>query len=795
MKPLTRYTVLFLSACSFLIPKSTADACGFWVSAGEYRFWILQPDLTNEPDLTPFFFASTHIYKGDLSAGKETYPEKNIDEWFAVIKGSAPKTAIDSILNQTDPQDFFDKIQLLSKENAFVGFLSKNNKELFDYLLLSKKTEQIIGMPDPWEENIRPAARFDELVNEFRTLHKNARLQFTKLRTAYQLIRLYRVSGESEKARQLYFNTVDPVQTSSWIKSAALYTVALEMTGAEANYLYSKVFDRGDYNRSYCLEYFQSELYDTSLLLAKNTHEKNLQAAMRLINSPGRSLDEIKKIYRSEPGFKQLPFLILREINKVEDWLVTSKVTDFDPAVREPEEPYDYNNNAKENYASDQLYAGELYKAILAMIAGGKTKQPAVLHLYASHLMLITGNYQAARSHLKQAGAFKGLTQPVRTQLKINRYLLDLENGFTRSVEKQFMDIINTDHKKLAVYDASIMKDQLVLYTAKKMMRQQDRARGLLLLGRTRRAFGDLQVGNYKRPYVEVEEKANESDYDRMISIIEKKNKTAFETFLTKGKFAAPWDYYEDGGYLDRSETVSPEESWSKFKLLDLKCAWYIRNHKIEKAYEAIKQIPDSFYKRSPYVDYIGGNAFYVDVYDPHRVEIEKEKAWHSKKDILKKMIELENLAVKNPGRAAECYYLLANAWYNMSWHGKNWLMVKQWWSMYEMEYQKGSKPGEFERDYYGSEIARKYYNKARVLTKQKDLRALCYYMGERCKNNLKRYEWALWHDDEKMPDKKIDFAKAERTGVDPDYYKQLVQECELYQSFISKWNGDLARK
>ena len=60
-----------------------------------------------------------------------------------------------------------------------------------------------------------------------------------------------------------------------------------------------------------------------------------------------------------------------------------------------------------------------------------------------------------------------------------------------------------------------------------------------------------------------------------------------------------------------------------------------------------------------------------------------------NKKQVIEEMIRLEQLTNANPQKAAVCYYQLANAWYNMSWYGKNWMMVRQWWSSNDTFYNK----------------------------------------------------------------------------------------------------------
>ena len=103
MKPLTRYILLFVSTLAIILPKRTARACGFIVYSNEYRFWLLQPDLTNEADLTPFFFGSKYLFLDDSYPVTEKYVQQNVQEWLTEIKSRALAKDIDTLLNATDP--------------------------------------------------------------------------------------------------------------------------------------------------------------------------------------------------------------------------------------------------------------------------------------------------------------------------------------------------------------------------------------------------------------------------------------------------------------------------------------------------------------------------------------------------------------------------------------------------------------------------------------------------------------------------------------------------------------------
>jgi hypothetical protein len=798
MKPLPIYIPVLISLFTILLPKRTAQACGFYVAPGEYRFWLLQPDITNQPDLTPFYFASGYLYRQDMNAAKETYIDENNEEWFREIKGKVSKNDIDTLLNATDPQYFFDEQKMLAKENRFLRFLQlPENSELYKYIILSKKVEQIAANPDPWEEDNFPNNNTSEVIREAHNLYKQVHLSFLKLRIAFQLTRLYAYNSQPKQVSGTYDSLIEPIKTNSWIKTAALYQKTFGNTMLLRNYWLSKVFDKGNYHKTKCLVRFATSLADSTLFLARNEHEKNVILAMKAFNYPGRSLHLLKRIYESEPGYKELPFLLLREVNKVEDWLVTNKVTDFGmPAVYLDTSDrysynYDYLNNAALNYKNDKMYAKELLSFIVKMVHDRANKQQALLHLYASHICMILKDNKAAAQHLQLAKAFPKKPRNVQTQIQINTYLLHLEDGFSKRTEDEFMQIMQSSAAKLAIYDPEIMKSQLVLYTARKMIAQKDRARGLMLLARTNRALGQITGLGYKDVYEEIEEKAIDSDYDQMLQILDKKKKSAFERFITLGGFRTPWETY----YEEKEMAADENMSWSKNKLLDSKASWYIREHRLQEALVTMQQIPDSVWHKHPYKEYLGGDPFFLNIYEPH-VHASADKRRLTKKLVVEQMIQLQLLAKKDKRKAAWCYYQLGNACYNMSWHGKSWLMVKRWWSVNEeSSYRRRSEISAtpFNDDYYGCRRAKEYYSRAMEATNDKKLSSLCYFMTAQCEQHYQYYRWLIktnrHPDDEYMNTWKPDYKQAAGKGIDVSYYKSLVQECELYQSFIQQYN------
>ncbi len=313
-----------------------------------------------------------------------------------------------------------------------------------------------------------------------------------------------------------------------------------------------------------------------------------------------------------------------------------------------------------------------------------------------------------------------------------------------------------------------------------------------MLLSKTRRALGDLPIGAYKEVYQEMEEIAEPKDYDEIVEILDKKNKTAFEKFVSASPFKTPAEYYE----YYRDDEYKDTTRWDRNKVLDCKASWYIRNHELEAALKTLQQIPDNFWKNEPYKSYIGGDPFYLNVYNPHKITA-NDKINSNKKEVISRMLNLEALAKRDPSKAAECYYQLANAYYNMSWHGKNWLMVKQWWTSGETSsYNVDIKRTPFNDDYYGTGISKEYYLKALKETKDQKLATLCCYMAGQCDKNFKQYIWNIKnkgnYDAEFTPSPNPYVKALRQKGVDEGYYREIVKECHIYNSYIQEYNRRL---
>src|SRR5688500_8923913 len=186
MKPLSRYTIAFVSIVCLLLPKKIVRACGWWVEPGEYRFWMMQPNVTDMDDLSPFFVACVDPDDDELRIAANEIYHRNVAEWSEEIKNGAAKKDIYKILYETESGDMLDSLDYFKIHNSFIRYLSKEgNEELYNYLLLAKSIEHISMIVDAWDE--RPASNpvVEEVIRSADSLYRKSRSEFVRLRTAF----------------------------------------------------------------------------------------------------------------------------------------------------------------------------------------------------------------------------------------------------------------------------------------------------------------------------------------------------------------------------------------------------------------------------------------------------------------------------------------------------------------------------------------------------------------------------------------------------------------------------------
>lgn len=790
-----KFLLLTVSLFMIVLPKKSADGCGYTVVGDEFRFWILMPEIVNMQELLPFTFTSDYIY-GDswfYSDDPEHVEEialipsqkKNVNEWFDYLDGSASKKSIDSVLYHVDPVWFFAHADDSLMQFDFIKQIrTKKFDEGWRYLFFAKKCEQITTQGDPWGEEPLDIDAAEKVTAEGWSLYAQAQSPFVRLRLAYQLLRLNWYQGCPDDCIHIYDHLIKPVNTDSWVKGSALYFRAFAMGGMEKDYWLSKAFDQSLDKRSRCVLLFNRDSIQKILPYAKNNHERAVLWVMHELQNPGRSLPKLQQIYTLDPSNKDMKFLLLREANKLEDWLITPKVTSYSPSIRVS--TFEDDENENENYkarnlASDFQYMQAVRYFINQLIADGRQKDRSLMYLLAGYLSILSKDYGNAEWQLNAADKHSMLPDELNAQIKLVKILNAVTSKpvIDSKTEMLILDYLTLiDERRTGFKNPFALKDQLLLFLSGKFMEKGNIAKGIFLLGKTNRKYGDFDfIWVTKNAYHLLLERGKPADYDEIISILKKNNPSPFEKFLRSGYIHLNRDYWDE-----------PDSTqWDVNEILNLKGTYFMNRDRLDSALSTFSQIPDSFWNQEPYISFSDDDPFALNIYDTHNYRGDDRKSFN-KRTFVEKLIALKRDATDHPENRALYYYQIGNAYYSMTWFGKYWIMNRIWWSIHEPGRNVADINDPFFKNYYGCRMAQKFYLLAQQNSKDKKFASLCCYMAGACEGNYRQFvkgsDW-IGLDVKKNPYKKM---LKSRFG-DTDFYDELTTECTTYADFIAKYN------
>lgn len=752
---------------------TVAAACGFFVYEGQYRVFLLRPEVAGFHELSPYYFTTNALFEREVTYDANMWPaqRRNLAEWQAHVGHGVPLDDIEEALYGLDPMAFWDDLDRLRKENAFVKHLAEQDTVALAYLRYARRCEKLVNYDDPWQldgRDLDGIARARALGEAMWSKAPNA---FLKGRIGYQLIRLeyYGGSLSADTLQALYDRCVRPFAGGSWIDASARYYVAERMPAGPARlHALSRVFDDGIDKRFRCVSLFPKDSLDPVLALARTDHERAVIEVMSAIHRRGRALKQLKHIHALDPANSFLPFLLVREVNKVEDWLMTPALTGYAPAGRNAWWSYAWDEETPPSVprSVDLAYGQQLHRFVHDALRDCAPDQRAILELIAAHLSFVTGNLDDAQEHLARAEALPVQQRShLAAQLAMERILLHFARSprLTPAIEQAILDVDRALDTGDDVLAGRVMRDQLHLYIARRLMDNGDMARGLFMLAHTGRAYGDA-YWNLKTPYLELLDRAAPTDVDSMIALLDKPAKRPFEHWLTGGKV-----WQATGAWSADSLPITRE------KLLDLKGMLFVVEDRLEEALAALEQVPDSFWRTFPYTLFARDDPFTVNVSDQHN-GARKDRHFYNKREYVAEILRLKREAAADPSKAALNNYLLGNAYFNMSWHGKYWIMCDVAWSSDPDNFSDG-KPAAFKAHYYGLARAKPYYLKAMRLARDPGLKALACYMAAFCDHPR----------DPQEAHRRNRLRGQLRDGAEREAYQGIV-ECTQYADFIGRY-------
>jgi hypothetical protein len=753
-------------------PLGSTRACGWGPEELFYGFSFFDPAMTAQPDYSPLFLSFDRFY--DLSWTEDDFRYRdNITEWQDFFQGKPTREDIAHIVYKESVDHLIEAKKLVDKEsnelpeelktNSLIQYWQqKKMSSPICYLVYAKQLEpHVTGEYDAWEPVERNPEQMESLIGEGIERYDACKNQFLKMRYGYQVVRLAHYAGKMDDCIRLHDEMVEPLKDkvnseiyywSLGHKAGALKTLGQQ---TEAAYLFSIVFENSPAKRvpSWLSFSIQSdEEWEAVMALCQSQEEKANLYFMRAIDPVSQVIEEIESIYAINPKSEKLDILLAREINKLEyDFFGWDY--DFEMPLKT-----DYNGQSKEKALT---YLQELKKLVYRYNREGKVSNTDLWLIAQGYLAFMESDFGtasrifkniAAQNQGKSIATYASLFQWVVSVSQLKQISLETEEKIWNDLEK--LQIDSPDHElreKANRYLQNVF--------ARRYKIQSD-------IGKAFLCTRDLDL-LYVRPSLEL---AN--DMLNWLNELESRKPTSFEAYLL-----------DKLGNQNRKALVQ-----------EIIGTMHLKSGNIEDAIATFEQIPNNVRQEIPHFS-IGGDPFKAQIVDCLECETD-EPGSYDKLSFARKIQSLIKESEESPEKAAENYFQVGNAFYNMTYFGHAWSAAgyfrsgSSWYAIGADEdhwaYQDLSTIN------LDVQTAEKWYQKSLDVNEgQRELAAQTTYMAAKCEQN--RFFLDGYNHDEhleiKMKDYRSRFDQLIDNYSDTEYYQKVIKECFYLENY--KWMQD----
>lgn len=728
-----QYTLLFLSSL-LLAPILDTKACGYYDDESQYTAMMFRAVPSEMASMRPFFYASSSRYDWQqplISDENSTDRHRNCVEWLAQCDKTVSIDDILLIQYETSPAMFEAAYKSGSwneyfPNNTFIQFLIKpNNKALLDYMLLAKQVEETeVGNSskfEDWDNVNRYYNNSDDDVpstpkgklyaTALERIDKTSN-KFLKERYAFQLCRFYYQFGSEQQAIETYnkyFGTPNPKSLmNTWsLLFCAMSTDILD-NHHEANRLYTHVFMNSNEKKHKIERVFNST---DSIADSFSNREKSIANTIIALRNPSKCIDLIVAANEQDASNPYIPFLVMREINKLEDWLITPvffdkySVTSGDPFRCAYINPWvkedDDNENSEsedtentearlqaENLATDTQYLTQLKTLVQKLHSSAKGETRDFYSISLAHLSLLQENAGEAQKYLNMISAKANPSILLQKNIENIWIAIRTKDIHSREFKSIFTkNIADLERVKSPGFDNQKMLYTLTLSLANEYLKIDDRVYGNLMRMKADEYNGttywwyNSSDSYYLMQYFD--RNANISDMNKLIALLEDDSKSEYDTYLCNQRLNSI------DGYKDLKGTIA------------------LRNNDLQLAHSTFASMHQDYWAQTnlSYHNYLNEDPF-----KPKGLGRNKDRRFDykfNKTDFVQTLIDLEKKG------DTESYIQLGNAYFNMTYWGNSWLMTSYAWSTYDTSYSNVECLPQWMQNYMTASRAADFYKKA----------------------------------------------------------------------------------
>jgi hypothetical protein len=673
---LSKLGLLLLPVIAFgTINNNTTGAfCGWDPSWEDSYYPIIDQYALVHPEFHAFLNCPDTPFCDAIS---NDVPSGNLQEWVTYFKGELTEEELIELMYKRP-------LEWLMGENGFDVYeddldkkiSSKKMKFFKQYLILARKTETTSsdqsggrgwyqGERYEYEEPIRIADK-RELLSKALELAAKAPDDFMRNRAGFQAVKMAHYLQENEAAIR-YFNTIlKKVEGHSYI----YYRAMEEMAGAAYNQnlqvlaaiSYLEVYNQLPDRRNTCgisLRFLNWELLSNNSGFEASSENSDVKSFFKAFHGRGDVIKEMENMARDNVNSPYLEVLAVRLLDQMQSSIFEHNSAGY----------YDYNDPSED-------YLRQLHLFTKSILHNKKLKNQDLWSLVLTTTYLYQNKNALALSYMKTLNPGSKYLKHFK-RLKAAVQFMSIKSLDRQRINQSY-EVIAADedlrtHQPTVVaffnHISALYSDSGNPITSVLASIDYDAYSSDALYDWAGIGASHAYSWEYNSKYHYLSEEYI-NNFDVFVCL---PNPTKFEKTIMQRMKTLPKDYVHDlrGTYYMRQDRL--EAAVKEFKKVKRPEVFWEKEVRTELFSASIKEYMNvpftsiSNNYQELHADVLGDNAVIVDVH------LEREDYRDNKIKLSEIIIKLKQLAQIHPDKAADYYYMIGNAWYNMS--QKGWFM------------------------------------------------------------------------------------------------------------------------
>lgn len=751
------------------LPDYLIQACGYYPIAPDAYSFVKTNLAGKHSKIAPYLLTFDDFYQtfdemkiarrsGNLQEWRDNFCKQAPMKDVAYVIYAASEIEIASIKKAAKHKN--DPLDYRLKDNDFAAQLVESKcLDVLDYLIFAKQCEPHVTAEDEWDNRVRDKTQMMELAQEGVKQFRRCDSHWVKLRYAYQIVRLAHYAKEYQKALDFYDYLLPKMDyresiINDWLlghRAGALKQLGKKV---EASYLFSKIFKNSPSKRESAYRSFSiesNEEWEACLKLCESDEERSTLYTMRAMDPKSKALEEMKKIHQLYPESPDLEAVLYREIKRLEKIFLGHT--------------FKWDNQTRRRFydkptTESGKYLLELQEFVQRCVQEEKVGHLQLWELADGYLEYLSGDlYSAEKTFAAIAPRIED--KQLKEQLDVFRLTLEIHalQTMNHEEEKQVSDIMRNN----------------ILY---------------------RKYNKDF------KPFL----------FDRMAQLYEKNghpgkaHRCHFSIYSMEynPKLDALNDLlaiYEEpeNNFLEKKFITNKGGKDIKNILLDIKGTYLLGQGELGSALRTFNLIPRAErdeYQFNPFIE-----RFDDCVHCPLPDTV---ATFYNKNQIAKLLLDFDYKSKADPEKGAQYFYLLGNAYYNMSYYGHSWNVMDYYRSsstnmakdengdgiVYNDIYWIG---GEKDVQFTNIKKALYHFEKARALTFNPELAAKASFMAAKCERNAylvsKDFDWKNYSNNRYLPPDEylLYFRYLKEKYSETGFFEEIIEECSYLRNYLQR--------